>query len=99
MIGCHVVLTGNPYMQSVYVSNLDTIDGSLSLQIETITRTATEFAELVDLSALQTVGGNINLTGPVKALGLGSSDADITYIMTKLVTCLLLFFLCVWGLS
>lgn len=77
-IGGDVTITGNPSMQFISMEHLNTIDGSLSLHMETIIGTPITSAGLIGINALQIVGGNINITGPVKALGLGGSDMDIT---------------------
>jgi hypothetical protein len=62
--------TDNPTLQEVQVYNLNSVNGSIRIQMDD---TGPYRPDAVQMDAMQTVGGNINITGPVASVMQGNT--------------------------
>jgi len=79
-IGGDLTITNNPTLGQALVDQLKSIKGSINVQLETTNGISTYG---IDLTALQTVGGNINITGPVASF---THIVGQSYVMISILT-------------
>lgn len=79
-VGGDLNVYGNPELQAFYFGALKSVNGSLNLQQE-MSNPIDSIS--IDLTALQEVHGNINITGPVFSLAGAQGSKQSMYVVNK----------------